>query len=396
MASDFVNTEGRRLAVVLSTDMGCFRSILRGVNAYAVSVLGWTLEVYGPHEPFVDHIRRAAPNGVILGPGGSPDMAAELVKTVGAVVGVAREAQEIDGKLMWAIESDDESVGRAAAQHLLDRNFESLAFVGTNAWWSHRRHAGFEAALRERGIKPALFTQGDDVKPFGRAWPLPHYGAELLDWLRSLPKPLGLFAGNDLRGREIASLCRPEGIRVPEDVAILGVDNDDLECELAQPPLSSVAVAWRRMGYEAAKLVERLIDNPGRVSRKPVRIPPEAVAIRQSTDTTATDDRDVSAAVRFIRQNAHRPIGVPDVLDVVPAARRSLEKRFRAALGRSPLEEIRRAHIERAKVLLTQTDLPMPRVAAGRGFTSAAWFSKAFHDLVGETPTEFRQRSRPR
>jgi LacI family transcriptional regulator len=384
-----------RVAVVLSTDMACYREILRGVNTFTTSNGNWTLDLYSANEDFVGKIRCGNPDGLIISAVNDQREAAAAVTAVdGLAVGVAGTFQDTDLTGLAQVESDDDKVGELAAAHLLSKGFTNFAFLGAPALWSDGRYAGFERALANAGIVPARLVHGSPPSRAGRGWPLPHYGQEIVDWLAPLPRPLAVFACNDLRGRELAELCRNAGLRVPDDIAILGVDNDDLECELSHPPLSSISVPWRRLGFEAARILDRLFRRRSARRTSKLLIPPAGVVERQSTDTTAIRDPDVSEAIRFIRQNAHRPIGVIDVLDAVPTARRSLEKRFRTSLGRSPLEEIRRAHVERAKHLLRSTDLPMPAVAEGSGFSSAAWLSKVFHDLAGETPTKYRQRLR--
>jgi LacI family transcriptional regulator len=388
--------KGRRVAVVLSTDMACFREILRGVNAYTTSQGNWMLELFSAQEDFVGKIRSRGPDGLVISAVNDPDEAGAAVKAVERrAVGVAAQFREEGLVDLPQVESDDEKVGEVAAAHLMGKGLANFAFLGAPAAWSDRRYAGFERALGKAGYVPARLIHGETPSRAGRGWALPHYGREILDWLTPLPRPLAVFACNDLRGRELAELCRNAGIRVPDDIAILGVDNDDLECDLSHPPLSSVSVPWRRLGFEATRILDRVFRGK-RVRGSTFLVPPAGVVERQSTDMIAIGDAEVSEAIRFIRQNAHRTIGVVDVLDAVPTARRSLEKRFRALLGRSPLEEIRRAHVERAKQLLGTTDLSMPAIAEGSGFSSAAWCSKVFHDLTGETPTEYRQRLRCR
>ena len=200
-----------------------------------------------------------------------------------------------------------------------------------------------------------------------------------------------MFACNDLRGRALIDLCRNEDIRVPDEVAILAVDNDDLICDLSQPQLSSVAVPWKKIGFRAAAALERLLSHKT-VKPRRILVGPECVVERQSTDTLAVADPDVAAALQFIRAHAHEPINVADIMNHLPVARRSLERRFREIMGRSPLEEIRNAHAERAKYLLAESNLSMPEVAEKSGYSSAAWMSKAFRDTVGDTPSAYRKR----
>ena len=390
-----------KVGVVLSTEQGCFRNVLRGVHKFSLARRGWIVELISPRDDLLPLLRREDITALVLGPTQDvADARAAIEQVRGWAVGVAGEyGDDADfAKLPW-IDSDDVAVGRLAARHFCERDFEHFAFVGTHAGWSDRRLHGFSAELRAQGVPPPIIYISDDMQA-GKFWPLPNYGLEVAEWLEALPRPLALFAANDLRGRELTKICRSRRIAVPDDVAILGCDNDDLACELSYPPLSSIAIAWQVLGHEAAATLDRMLarGKPGTGGDVPRQrlLSPGGVEVRQSTDIAATADVDVAAATRFIRTNAHRPINVTDVLTAVPVGRRSLEKRFREVLGRSPLEEIRRAHVERAKHLLTQTALPMPRVAADSGFASASWFSKAFRDLTGESPTAFRRRTRVR
>ena len=170
-------------------------------------------------------------------------------------------------------------------------------------------------------------------------------------WLTGLPRPVGILASHDPQAVELSELCRHSGLRVPEEVALVGVDNDDLLCELGAPSLTSVALPAERVGFEAARLLDCLLTRPrprGRPGGSALLLPPQGVVTRVSTDVLAIDDAEVVATLRFIRQHAHESIQVKDVLDEVPVSRRTLERRVRAALGRGVWEEIRRAHLERA------------------------------------------------
>jgi LacI family transcriptional regulator len=176
-------------------------------------------------------------------------------------------------------------------------------------------------------------------------------------------------------------------------VAIVGVDDDDLLCDLARPSLSSVALPGGRIGYEAAAMLERLMLGR-RLKTARIELPPVRLVARQSSDILAIADPEVSQAMRYILAHAAEPIGVADVLRAVPVSRRSLERRFRRLLRRGIGEEIRRAHLERAKGLLVDSELPMSRVAARSGFTDSRQLSIVFRQETGLTPTGFRQRYR--
>jgi LacI family transcriptional regulator len=173
----------------------------------------------------------------------------------------------------------------------------------------------------------------------------------------------------------------------------MGVDDDELFNTLVTPSLSSIALPLEEIGYQAAALLDRMMDGQ-ELDESSVLLPPVRVVPRESTDVLSIADTDIVAALRFIRNKAAQPLQVDDVLDHVALSRRSLERKFQRLVGRSILDEIRRAHIERAKKLLIETDLAMPEVATGSGFTSATRLGIVFQKEVGEPPTLFRKRSR--
>ncbi len=201
------------------------------------------------------------------------------------------------------------------------------------------------------------------------------------------------MACDDCRGREVLEACRTAGIRVPEEMAVIGVDNDELLCELADPPLSSVALNAEAGGYQAAMLLDRMMH--GRQC-EPARLTVEAlhVVTRRSTDIVAIDDPVVAAALRYIHDHAATAIGIGDVVEHVLLSRRALEMRFKAVTGRTPLVELRRVRLERAKRLLHETDLSLTRVASAAGFSSETYLIQVFRQELGITPARYRRRLR--
>jgi LacI family transcriptional regulator len=186
---------------------------------------------------------------------------------------------------------------------------------------------------------------------------------------------------------------------VPDQIAVLGVDNDDLIQSLASPPLSSIGTATEQIGFEAAALLDRLMEKGTfkiSIKTSTAKIPPTGIITRRSTDLTAVADAEVAEALRFIRQHATGPIGIEQVMQNSTVSRRQLERRFRAILGRSLLDEIRRCRIERARQLLLETDLTIPQIATASGFSSASYLTVVFGEMVGETPGHFRKSVRRR
>ncbi len=288
---------------------------------------------------------------------------------------------------------DHRQVGRLAATHLRERGFRHFGFVGhPRHFYSTEREAGFRQALALPNCSLGCYYERPD-RSYRRRGRLLVLNPGLQRWLQALPKPVGVFACHDVWGLQVVEACRLAGLRVPDEVAVVGVDNDDLLCELARPSLSSIRVPAEEIGYKAAGLLERLLAGTP-PSRKPYLIPPAGVVTRQSSDVMAGGDADVTAAVRFIRDHAHLPVRVEDVLRAVPVSRRSLERRFRDILERGLGEEIRRVHLERAKDLLAMTTLPMADVTEQAGSTSVHYLSRVFRQETGLTPTAYRRQFR--
>jgi LacI family transcriptional regulator len=215
----------------------------------------------------------------------------------------------------------------------------------------------------------------------------------LESWLVSLPKPVGVMACNDMLGFQVLDGGRSAGLKVPEDVAVIGVDDDTLLCGLCDSPLSSVIPNAEYLGYEAAALLDLLMEG-GRAGFKERLVPPLGIATRLSTDVLAVEDTAFSFAKRFIHEHACHGITVEDVLQGVPLSRMSLERRFRKHLGRTPHAEIRAVQIARAKQLLTETEHPIHRIARLVGFDHPEYFNVLFKREVGLPPGRYRQQAR--
>ncbi len=214
-------------------------------------------------------------------------------------------------------------------------------------------------------------------------------GLPWVSWIRSLPKPVAIMSCNDVRGLHVLDACGRAGVLVPEEVAVLGVDDEDTMCELCSPPLSSVAPNPEGIGYAAAELLETLMSGQSpRQERFPIS--PIRVSCRQSTDTMAVADWAVASAARYMRELASQGCRVDDVLEKVHMSRATLEKRFRKHLNRSPKQEIRRIRLERIKQLLVETDLTLERVAELSGFEHPEYMSVVFKRETGQTPGRYR------
>lgn len=287
--------------------------------------------------------------------------------------------------------SDEELSGRLAADHLLVRGLRNFAYCGAENRPNYvdRLAMSFARALDDAGHTCQQFNGIENPRPWQERL------SELGRWLERLPKPLGVLAFDSVTARQLASACLKVGLRVPEDVALLGGEYDRLSSEISWPKLSGIDQSAERVGYEAARLLGQLIDGELAPSA-PVLVPPAGVVIRQSTDLVAVEDEDLSAALRYMRAHAHEPIEVGDVLAAAPMSRRVLEQKFKQLLGRTPAAELWRIRIEQAKCLLRDSSLPIPRVAEQCSFGNAQVFSRVFRRETGTTPSEYRKRMRPR
>jgi len=286
---------------------------------------------------------------------------------------------------------DNEEVGRLAFEHLFERGFKSFGFCGfPNHGYSLLRQKGFCAAAQEHGLQIKVY---EPPKLDGDSASTDSEETTLAAWLKSLEQPAGVMAANDIRARKLLDTCHRCNINVPEDIAIIGVDNDPLICLTTQPTLSSVSLPFERIGYEAAKLLDRLMYGEVHPER-PIIFPPIGVVARGSTDIIAVADRDMARTLHFINQNAAKSIGVDDIAAAVSLNRRTLERRFRRHFGHSLYKELLRRRINLARSFLAETDLPMPEVAKRSGINDAEQLSVIFRRELGIAPRDYRRKFR--
>lgn len=292
-------------------------------------------------------------------------------------------------KVLPSVISDDFAIGQLAGQYFFNRGFRNFGYCGfgEKILWAQRRKHGFCSLVAEYSRDCDFFEYAVQTK--GRTTLATQ--KRLCSWLKSLAKPVAIYVCSDGIGRVLAECCGQIGIRVPEEVSILGTDNDEVTCEFSNPSLSSISLAKERVGFEAARTLENLIEG-AKVHEEPTFIPPIGITSRRSSDVFAVNDPNVATALNYIYHHAGDPIGVDDLLKTVPLCRRYLEIRFKNALGRSPYEEIRRAHVERAKKILVETDWSMDRIAEKSGFSDAKHFYINFRKETQMAPVQFRKR----
>jgi LacI family transcriptional regulator len=286
------------------------------------------------------------------------------------------------------VKTDSLLDGRMAVEHFINCGLRQFAYFTYGEIWATKvQQAAFCQALKERGFNAHIYPSPTSD------WILPvwheRYRPRLIKWLRSLPRPIGIYAATDLYAVRLMDVCRELDVAVPEEMAILGVGNDPVICETVRPTLSSLDLDARRIGYEAARLLDQKMA--GKAVRDTIDIPPSHVAIRQSTDHLVVDDPDVVQALRFIREYACSGIDVDRVAVQIGLSRSVLERRFRRYLGCTPKEEIMRIQIDHAKMLLARTDRTIESIVHKSGFHSRVYFTRAFHRETGMTPHAYRQ-----
>lgn len=370
-----------RVGLVIETSNAYSRGLIRGVMGYARERGGWSLwlaESERGHAPAA--LRHWDGDGLIARVE-NPQVAQAVATTRKPMVDVSSARLLPDAP--W-VETDDAVIAETAFEHLRGLGLMHFGFAGDERFnWSRWRQEHLVRVATTAGFECSVCPTVDR-----EMWA--RQRATTAGWLAGLSKPVGVLACYDLRAREVLDACQVARLRVPDDVAVLGVDNDELLCDLADPPLSSVAPNAARAGAEAAALLDHLLTGAA-VPPTAHLIPPIGVVHRQSTDILAVDDPAVADAVRFIRANAFRGIGVADVLRAVPVSRRALEARFAKILGRTPHEEIVRVQLGRAKELLVQTDLPLATIADRVGFAQAGHLSVVFKKATGQSPGEYRR-----
>jgi LacI family transcriptional regulator len=287
----------------------------------------------------------------------------------------------------------EDSIACLAMEHFLDRGLRHFAFFGDkHIHWCKTRGQAFQECLRRRGYSSGIFDFSCDrssAKP--RRYPVDQ--CDVIAWIRSLPKPCGVLCASDYYATRLIQACLVCDVVVPEQLAILGIDNDPIFCGVSCPKLSSIDLNPSKIGRQAAALLSDIMK--GRRPRQEcISVEPAQVVTRESTDILTIDDADVAQAVRMIREQAGRQLRVSDIARDVGLSRRALEQRFQHALQRSPNEEILRTRMERAKTLLASTDMPLSLVAKRSGFSSQPYFTRAFHRRVGIVPNAYRRNNR--
>jgi LacI family transcriptional regulator len=375
-----------RIILLVESSRGSGRALLRGIANYAHHHGPWSFywEPGGLEKawPALQHIEA---DGIILRDIKKVDEA--LASGLPAIV-IGHGQSEIPD--LVNVVTDSHAIGKMGAEHLLQCGFKHFAFCGYSdnllerTVWSEVRGESFRAHIREAGfLAPPQYSLSNTAED----WPKER--RSLAAWLDSLPKPAGLMACNDDCAQQVVEACKLAGLRVPDQVGVLGADNDEVVCGLTDPPLSSVTINFERAGYDAARALDKLMHGARGVPPRIVAVAPHIVT-RRSTDFVATDDVHLARALQFVRDRGRTGISVDEVARAAGLSRRALEKHFRATLGRSILEEIRRVRTDHIARLLVETDLPVAAIAQILGFSDAHHFSRYFRSAKLMSPLRYR------
>jgi LacI family transcriptional regulator len=375
------------VALLIETSRSYSRAILAGVRQYCAEHAPWSIfmELRALDSPEPRWLAGWKGDGILTRTGSKAMARAVRVAKVPAVeLRTTRFGLDLP-----FVGVDNRAVGRLVAEHLLERGFRQFGFydLPTEDYFRERRESFLER-LGEAGFAASVFRAGRGETP--RSWE--RQQDELVAWVAGLPKPIGLMACTDQLGFWLLDACTRGGVSVPEEAAVVGVENEETLCLMSSPPLSSVQFDGARIGHTAATLLARLMA--GKRSKGQMLIPPLGIVVRRSSDVVALEDAELAAALRMIRERACDGLNVDRLLEQLALSRSTLERGLRAATGRSPHDEIVRVRLERACQLLRETDLPLAAIARRSGFAHAQYLCEVFRKRFGQTPGTFRTSSK--
>lgn len=381
--------EAPHVALIIETSKIYGREILRGVASFIQVNPGWSVFATerGHDDPDPRWLESWNGAGIITR---SMDLEqCRLAKERGIAVVSLRHL--VDQPEFPTLLPDQEIIARRVVDHFLERGVSNFGYVGVSGrkGWERMRRKAFLNTLNEKGdYHIALRPELADLE---LSWE--EEQEQIVSWVKGLPKPIGVMVAHDTQGIQIIDACRRAGIQVPDEVAIVSVDNDPALCELSSPPLSSLDQHVHRLGFEAAKTLDRMMKGE-EVAANNYFVEPGHVVVRRSSDVLAIEDERISKAIRFIRDHACENIDVESVAQTAGLSRRSLETKFRQMIKRSPLEEIQEGRYRRVRQLLLETDFVLADVAEMSGFQYQEYLVRFFKKRTGMTPGQFRRKMR--
>lgn len=379
----------RQIRVIGSGASGFGRDVVRGVASYIRRAgLNWRINVEFDAQRGFDPAWRAD-DGLVFAVARGP-LVEKLAAMARPMVNCLAHYAHLP---LTTVCTDDLAIGRMAAEHFIERSFEKYLF-----WSAGERSRA--AHLRSDGMRQRLAEEGLTMTEVIDRWPDDQVPARVADWprlieaVRASDVPMAILAAHDAIARITANHLSAAGIAVPEQAAILGVDNDELQCNISFPPVSSIDIPYQDLGYEAARQLHRLMDGSP-MPERPILFGPTGIVERQSTDVIAVDDPRLRAVSQYIRHHACDPCNVDEVADRLGFSRRWLQTQFKKHLGRTPHEEITRIRMTRATHLLRSTQMPIHQIAARCGYPLLRNFGRAFRQYLSDTPANYRALHRP-
>ena len=377
----------KRIILLLETSRAFGRQLIIGIARYSRLNGPWSFY----KEPIdlkssVPHLTTWKPDGIIMR---DSLITKELLKLrIPTILAIHNSSYP---KNLPVIKTDSSSIAKLASEHLIEKGLKNFAFCGFNNYdWSKERRFYFNRFISEAGYKTHNYILPKRIKK--NDWE--NEQQHVSNWIKTLPKPVGIFACNDDRGQHILEVCKLIDLKVPEDVAVVGVDNDPMICEIGDPPLTSIALNVESAGYEAAKLLDGLIEKK-KISKRQILVSPSHIVQRQSSNILAVDNAEVALAIRYIRNNAKNKILVKDVVKTTGISRRALERRFRKTIHRSIYDEIKLVRIEWISKLLIESDLSISKITSLFNFTDVEHISRYFKKEKGIGLREFRKLHQP-
>lgn len=375
-----------RVAVFVETSRAFGRNFIRGLTKYS--------RIHGPWIFYTEPrdlnisgslIKNIEVDGIIMR--NSP-LADNLVKKRIPLIYVLHYPTKKKG--IPIVKTDNKKIANAALEHFLGLGYSNFGFCGFSEFeWSAERLQYFRELTESFGY--SVHDYSSDVIDEYSDWKKDQ--KKLAAWLKSLPKPIGIIACNDDRGHHVLEACKLAKLRVPEDVAVLGVDNDELICEMSDPPLSSIALNTENAGYETAEMLNKLM-NKKRITELEIQVQPTHIVARQSTDIFAVTDQEVIKALKYIYANLSNRLSVNSIVNVTSLNRRSLECRFKKYLGRTIMEEVRRKRAETLTKYLVETELSISEICRSLDYTDISHISRYFKKEKGIGLRDFRSSSK--
>ena len=371
----------KRVTLLIETSRAFGRDLLTGIVRYS--------KLHGPwsfyREPrglksAIPHLEKWEADGIIMR---NTPISKKLLDFNLPVITVLHYQKK--DSLLATVQTDSNGISVLAAKHLINRGFQSFAFCGfSDLDWSIERQNSFNKYLADLNYDVYNYTPKKNLT-------IQKEQARIAEWISNLPKPIGIMTCNDDRGQHVLEACKLSETHVPEEVAVIGVDNDMLICDLCDPPLTSIALNTTEAGYKTAELMDRLMSGE-EMNGQLILVSATHVVRRQSTDILAIDDNNIVQAITYIKENLKEKISVNDVINATSLSRRSLENKFRKLIGRTIMQEVRRQRIEQISKLLIETDMSISEIASTFNFTEMEHISRYFRKEKLMSMREFRKR----